>query len=432
MKNNLLKIMGLILSLILTNKAAAQTTCLVDSTYRYNAADQVISKNYHFYDNNGWKTQQLTKDSVNGIWKNTIRYNYAYTTAGLISENVQQLWVNNTWRNASKQELTYNTNDDVLTERNYYWDTLTSTWIGNSFQQNYTYNANNKRILQLQAYLSNGVPTDSTRTTSTYDVNDNEIVNSREGWSASNPVWRNVQKFINTYTSNNQLDSSFNLIWNITTLVYDTSYLSTFDYDAQGNQILYLTQQRNGSVWMNSGKSVNTYDVNNNFITGSYFYWDNMSNSWLETNQSQNTFNGSQVSYSLSLMYNSTVGTLINSYQTYYYYDVNDNLDYYLSESWNNTNASWQFDYKLRYFYDCTPLATEELSTLEMRCYPNPTSDFLTVELTTASPIEIVSITGSTMATYPTQLLHSVDVSSFPAGIYFVKSGSFIKKFIKK
>ncbi|AEA42997.1 T9SS type A sorting domain-containing protein [Fluviicola taffensis] len=432
MKKHVFKIMGMLVCLFVANEVVAQTNCLVDSTYRYNASNQVITKNLYTYDNNGWQTEQLIKDSVNGVWKNTMRYNYSYTTAGLISENVVQSWVNNAWRNASKQAFTYNANEDVLTERNYYWDTLTSTWIGNGFQQNYTYNANNKRILQLQAYLSNGVPTDSSRTTSTYDANNNEIINLREGWTASNPVWRNIQKFINKYTSNNEIDSTFNLIWNSTNLVFDTSYLSTYTYDAQGNQLLCLVQQRNGAVWMNNGKYTYTYNANDNLTASSYFYWDNFSNSWLETSQSQNTYNGSQVTYSLSLSFNSLAGTLINSYQTNYYYDANDNLDYFLSESWNANTSSWQFDYKLRYFYDCTPLAIDELSAMEMRCYPNPVNDMLTVELVTASPIEIVSITGAKMGNYAAQQTHQVDVSSFPAGIYFVKTPNSVQKIIKK
>lgn len=422
----------MVICLIVANEAVAQTNCRVDSTHRYNASNQAITKNYYYYDSNGWQTEQLIKDSVNGVWKNTMRYNYSYTIAGLISENVQQSWVNNMWRNASKQVLTYNANEDVLTERNYYWDTLTSNWIGNSFQQNYTYNANNKRILQLQAYLSNGIPTDSTRTTSTYDVNNNEIINLREGWTVANPVWHNIQKFINTFTTNNQMDSSFNLVWNNTNLVFDTSYLSTYTYDAQGNQILYIIQQRNGAVWNNNGKYSYIYDANDNLTGSSYFYWDNFSNSWLEINQSQSTFNGSQATYTLSLSFNSLVGSLINSYQTNYYYDANDNLDYFLSESWNANTSSWQFDYKLRYFYDCTPLAIDELSAMEMRCYPNPVNDMLTVELVTASPIEIVSITGAKMGNYAAQQTHQVDVSSFPAGIYFVKTPNSVQKIIKK
>lgn len=423
--------MCVLVSLLVANEVLAQTNCLVDSSYIYNASNLVITKNYYSYDGNGWQTEQLTKDSVNGIWKNTSRYNYSYNASGLQTESLCQVWANNNWRNATRRLTTYTANDDVLTDKNYYWDTVSVAWIQNGFQQDYTYNANNERILQMQVYLTSGVPTDSSRTTFTYDANSNEITNLREGWTSSNPVWRNIQMFINTYTTNNQMDSTYNLIWNNTNLVFDTSYLTTYAYDAQGNKILYLNHQRNGAGWSYMSKQTYIYDANNNYTTYSYFNWDNFASAWTETNRNEYTFNGTNATYALTLNFNSLVGTLINSYQTHYYYDANDNLDYFLSENWNMNTSSWEFSYKLRYFYDCTPLAIEELSAMEMRCYPNPANDMLKVELATASPIEIVSITGKTMATYPAQLLHTVDVSSFPAGVYFVKTNDAVRKINK-
>lgn len=423
--------MGMLVCLIVANDVVAQTNCRVDSTYIYNASNQVILKNFFTYDGNGWQTQQLTKDSANGIWKNTARNNYSYNASGRQIENLGQVWVNNSWRNSSRRLITYTANDAMLTDKSYYWDTLSASWILNGFQHSYTYNANDEKIMHLQAYLNSGVPSDSSRTTYTYDANSNEITNLREGWTSSNPVWKNIQKWYNVYTSNNLIDSSYNLIWNINTLVFDTSYLTTYGYDAQENKILYLNHQRNGASWVNSSKHTYTFDANNNNTTNSYYNWDNLVSAWTEINRNEYTFNGNNAVYALSYSYSSLVGSLINSYQTYYYYDANDNLDYFLSESWNTTTSAWDFSYKLRYFYDCTPLAIEELSATELRCYPNPVNDMLKVELATASPIAIVSITGTTIATYPAQHSHVIDVSSFPAGVYFVKTNDAVRKINK-
>lgn len=426
-------ITGMLLSLSVNN-INAQTTCWYDSIYTYNASNLLVTKDYYYYNSNGFCNERIIQDSLNGNWKNTARYLYTYDANGNYTEIVGQNWANNNWRNGSRELKTYNTNEDLLTHYSYYWDTVATSWVVSSFQHDYFYNGNNKITMHLQAYISNGVPNDSTRTTYTYDANWNEVTNLREGWTSSNPNWHNIQKWLNVYDVNNNLDSSYNLIWNTTNLTFDTSYLALYTYDAQNNVTEYLNKQKVGAFWQNMYKQTYSFDANNNQTGYLYFYWDMMSNGWNLSNQTQNSFNSSnQYSSSVSMSFNPQIGMLMNSYQSTYLYDANDNLEFYIAENWDINTASWVSASKAHYFYQCGILGLDETKITSVKCYPNPVNEFLKIELNKESRIEIYSLSMTKMAESATSFNHSIDVSSFAPGMYFIKlENAQIERFIKE
>jgi hypothetical protein len=68
-----------------------------------------------------------------------------------------------------------------------------------------------------------------------------------------------------------------------------------------------------------------------------------------------------------------------------------------------------------------------------IKIYPNPVSDILTVEnLDNANNIEIVNILGQTVLYFPKLNDHTIHISSLESGVYFLKMGGNIFKFIKK
>lgn len=416
------------------NHLNAQTTCWYDSIYTFNASNLLVTKDYYFYNNSGWCNERIVKDSVNGNWQNTVRYLYAYDANGNYTDIVSQNWANSNWRNNSRELKTYNTNEDLLTHYSYYWDTVASSWVVSGWQHDYTYNANNKKTQHIQAHIANGIPIDSTRSTFTYDANLNEATSLREGWSSTNPVWNNIQKWLNVYDSNGHLDSTYNFIWNGTNLSFDTSYLTLYTYDAQNNLTEYLSQQRIGSFWWNMYKQMYSFDANNNQTSYEYFYWDVMSNGWILNTQTQNSFNSLNLpSSSVSMSFNPQIGMLMNNYKSTYMYDGNDNLEFYIAENWDLNTASWVLSNKAHYFYQCGILGVNEASSTVVKCFPNPTADVLNIELNNESGIQIYSLSMSKMAESATSFNHSIDVSNFSLGMYFIKlENGQIKRFAKE
>ena len=70
-----------------------------------------------------------------------------------------------------------------------------------------------------------------------------------------------------------------------------------------------------------------------------------------------------------------------------------------------------------------------------VKVYPNPVTNILTIDagdLSLKDGITIINITGCTVLQANYTAKQTIDVSSLSRGIYFVKAGSVIKKFVKK
>ncbi len=73
-----------------------------------------------------------------------------------------------------------------------------------------------------------------------------------------------------------------------------------------------------------------------------------------------------------------------------------------------------------------------------IRLYPNPVKDNLTIESPTNAnqKLEIINLLGQTMYTYYIYSKATIDVSSFPKGVYLIKintpNGVVVKKFVKE
>lgn len=64
------------------------------------------------------------------------------------------------------------------------------------------------------------------------------------------------------------------------------------------------------------------------------------------------------------------------------------------------------------------------------KLYPNPTIDLIRVE-NTRKQIEIFSSSGKLLNTISGSISKTIDMSDFPSGLYFIKSGKYIEKIIK-
>lgn len=64
--------------------------------------------------------------------------------------------------------------------------------------------------------------------------------------------------------------------------------------------------------------------------------------------------------------------------------------------------------------------------------YPNPTQQLLNVDLRSEATIEIYSLLGVLLDKFPAKQKHIIDISSYPPGMYFLKTQNQTIKFIKQ
>jgi hypothetical protein len=109
-----------------------------------------------------------------------------------------------------------------------------------------------------------------------------------------------------------------------------------------------------------------------------------------------------------------------------------------------HTCGNWRahFDLALEYFFPPKPAGVENIEPDQssLKCYPNPSTGKITVEVsdkTINQSLTILDITGqqiiSCLVTYPGITL---DISTLPGGVYFVKvagvNGMQVGKFVKQ
>lgn len=106
--------------------------------------------------------------------------------------------------------------------------------------------------------------------------------------------------------------------------------------------------------------------------------------------------------------------------------------------SYSNTNwilagdGPFSFDSGVNFSENCS-LSVETIAENTVSVYPNPATTTLNIEVKENTIIKIVNVLGVTVSTQTlTTGANKIDVSNFTTGVYFVRSGNSIVKFIKE
>ena len=72
------------------------------------------------------------------------------------------------------------------------------------------------------------------------------------------------------------------------------------------------------------------------------------------------------------------------------------------------------------------------VQAVDVSVYPNPANDNISVNLLEDGDVSIINVTGSVVKEVSNTNGQNIDISSLPAGVYFIKADDFVGKFIKK
>lgn len=101
-------------------------------------------------------------------------------------------------------------------------------------------------------------------------------------------------------------------------------------------------------------------------------------------------------------------------------------------------NASYYYRIKImdkdgKYQYSNIVRTDNNVSSVKLSLFPNPATDFITISSNQKQEVCITNSTGLTIQNY--HLIsgnQTINISSWPSGIYFIKTESEVVKFIKK
>ena len=362
--------------------------------------------------------------------------------------------VSSSWQNYSGVNYEYDSNSNVISETGFEWKA--GKWANYS-KTSYTYNVNNK-ITEILYQNWNG-------TTNSYENVDKDTYTYISGkpseivyYEWSSPNWVLKDKTVISYNSNNLPNAAQSFLWDGTQWVNDGRY--TVIYNANQKVTEDLGEKWINSNWVNDYKTLYTYNSNSNLVTSRFASWDVFNTIWVEKdrtdyeldangNRTKTTYSGS---FDSKLEYNYDTSSLMASFANPF--KDKSGVDYFAEDypyvnkvlgynefSYNIQTSSYEQRGRTTYNYaNSITLGTEknEIVNPTITLFPNPTTDFLTIQNSSNTEIDkiIVSdISGKTVL-QQNQNASQVNVQNLSKGMYLLQvfsgDNKWQSKFVKE
>lgn len=332
---------------------------------------------------------------------------------------INQEWETNQWQDITRITNTYDTNGNLTTSLEEKWDKPSTTWQ-NGYLINYTNNASGKVLEYLM-----------------------------QEWDVPSSSWKNSLKGNSTYT-NNELETLIISEWMSDAWV--NTLKTIFTYDSDGNLITELNQtwKTGTQSWEDATRT--TYD----YLTGGLIeqtidqMWDVDLNEWVNYMRNNHTYADGKLESVVQQMW--TGADWMNFIKDSYTYDANGRDHTQLQAGWNFLTAQWEPKDLTTYTYDNSGNTIEELlqiwvnptwinsqrtvltyagstpiESIEktlIRLYPNPTMNYFTIQssgIEYTGTYKVVALDGETIVQGKLQGYSTlVNLSPFPSGIYMV------------
>ena len=327
-------------------------------------------------------------------------------------------------------------------------------WDGTQFNLSntrfYTYGANNLLTSDINRKWDavNGY-SDSERATYSYDASGNRTAETYEQWNTVTGIWETTRTLNMAYSATNKVTER-------TTYFFSNGQSfgnkMLYSYDTDDREAEVITQNFSNGTWNNQQKNVYFYNDSDAKVDVIFTdSWSAVLNDWVESSRTAYGYlplstttltetwsNGVWVnSTSGSMLYNTDnqVVSYINSVYTPQGlspnsgYEIDYNADksihqfryYYTDFSTNAYFQSLQIDYD----YDAYTGLNNTLLDTEVTVFPNPTTDFLQVQVNSAhsEPLmyNITNLQGNLMTQGNLNASTTqIALQSFPAGAYFL------------
>lgn len=248
--------------------------------------------------------QRDLRNLENGKWQNGSEYFYTVNNEGQTT-SWETRWLNNgNWNYSNKVVFEYNQNG--LTHRS-----ISHIHDYGSWQPNLRTTFNYK-------LLNNG-----------NFAYDSTLI---EGYNTFTGTWTNSQLTIASTTDTSRTDLT--LLWDESSSEWYKFHKSSYFYDQNGNDTLYLEQQydtSNGS-WNNYFREITTYNSDGHYTEFYTQQYDTVSGSWVNQNRTTATWSGDN-----------------QTSRTEYSWSISDAiwlLEYENSETFNSDNTTETFTYR--------------------------------------------------------------------------------------
>jgi hypothetical protein len=312
----------------------------------------------------------------------------------VLSQNFEisftEAWSNGAWENYSLTTNSLDQNGNITNQLTQLWEIQSSSWV-NSSRANYSNTDSGLPSVIIYEQWQNGGWQNSAKIVYSYDTNNNVTNYLYQLWISGS--WIDFAQGIFTYNSNGLLEGVLGQY--LDNGNWTTSSRNSYAYSSSDVLLTLVTEIWSNGAWQNSSIQTYSYDANNNLASLLTQTWDSASASWINPQQSNYTNNEDGTPNQVILqVWNIQSSSWFNVQRTTYTYpDINSNVLNFSSED-------------------------------SITIYPNPSSDFIHVNLNLLSlnqPFFISDYMGRKLKSGILSTgISAIDIHDLPAGIYLL------------
>ena len=294
-------------------------------------------------------------------WSSPDTSNYIYDTNGNTTSYTSP--------QSEKYEYTFNSSNQLMSGDVSMWSSLSSSWdLFVQFTVKYDLNNNIDSVIVTQWNGSTFDP--FSKISYAYDMNDNLIETSTEEWNGTTLTYFLTDKTVFTYSGTN-ISTIINSYMNQTSLLYEPQSKRVFTYDSFDNAILEID-----SAW---NTTINNYE---------------------EIQKVEQIYDNSKPMSNIANPFN------VDPLQKIFPEEIKHNSKILSSKRFQKNGANWDQSHKTTYHYSVDsanlPNAIQDFASAGYSIYPNPTTGILNINTSDIKgnfEIQLIDILGKTVYT---------------------------------
>ena len=205
-------------------------------------------------------------------WEGVEKNEYGYDNNGTLIMRIYYAWTRVKWVETYKDEYSYDNKGNQTMNAYYYWDYTNSSWIG-GYKTECEYGNNRNETMRIYYSWNNSTWIESHKEESVYDQHDNRTLYVEYNWNAGQWEINNADSttYIYSYDAENRPIQAIVMKEGDTTSIFVYEYPSSWT-----DRTLYM---RNNGTWEEVHKYEYEYDINGNLILEANYFWNN--NKWI-------------------------------------------------------------------------------------------------------------------------------------------------------
>lgn len=353
-------------------------------------------------------------DTINNQWISSEKDEYIYDINGNLTQEIWSEWdiPSSSWVGDWKYVYTYDASGNRDRETSYIWDNDINQWIAN-YKTDFTYDSYRNETDEIQYNWNEDLNQWDISTTYKheylYDNNGNITQKTDQALYVGFDQWFYTGKTQYTYNASGFQTLEINYNWDM----INNDWIFSYKYENSDDMTLSIEYNWDEDInqWTNSYKYSYSFNANGDLVEEVDYEWDGVNNQWIGESKSEYSFNNSHTINDLILPFEGIEHSFKHMFTAGNSYE------------WNTMLSQWDYLERFTFNYSETNISSaSNISLVELQTYPNPATDFVTIDLDDAIKpvlIELFDIQGKKVISELLPINKQISVKQLKSGMYF-------------